>query len=111
NLSFHHRFLHHAVATHISPKAGGFDEVTHMEAFTMFNIITGQRICVPKLIINHMQAMHSRENARLTYSNIITKILMHFGVNLTGEVHHALQSADKLGKGTLGRKGFKKHKR
>ncbi|GAV69213.1 hypothetical protein CFOL_v3_12714 [Cephalotus follicularis] len=111
NHSLHHRFLHHPVATHILPKSGGFNEVTHMEAFTMFHIITGQRICVPKLILNHMQAMHARKNARFPYSNSITKILMHFGVNLTGEVHHALRSADKLRKGTLGRMGFKKHKR
>ncbi|GAV58042.1 hypothetical protein CFOL_v3_01578, partial [Cephalotus follicularis] len=27
NLSLHYRFLHRAVATHILPKAGGFDEV------------------------------------------------------------------------------------
>ncbi|GAV74571.1 hypothetical protein CFOL_v3_18051 [Cephalotus follicularis] len=107
----HHRFLHHAIATHILPKAGGFDEVTHMEAYTMFHIITGQKINVPMLIINHMHAMHNRENARLPYSNIITKILMQFGVDLSGELHHSLQSADKLGKGALGRMGFKKHKR
>ncbi|GAV80155.1 hypothetical protein CFOL_v3_23616, partial [Cephalotus follicularis] len=47
NLSLHYRFLHRAVATHILPKAGGFDEVTHMEAFIMFHIITGRKICVP----------------------------------------------------------------
>ncbi|GAV91728.1 hypothetical protein CFOL_v3_35118 [Cephalotus follicularis] len=91
NLSLHHRFLHRAVATHILPKAGGFDNVTHMDAFTIFHIITGQKINVPKLIINHMQAMHSRENARLTNSNIITKIVMHFRVDLSRELHHPLQ--------------------
>ncbi|GAV60842.1 hypothetical protein CFOL_v3_04370 [Cephalotus follicularis] len=90
NLSLHLRFLHCVVAIHILPKVGGFDEVTHIEAFMMFHIITGQKINVPKLIINHMQAMHSRENARLPYSNIITKILMHFRVDLSGELHHAL---------------------
>ncbi|GAV65240.1 hypothetical protein CFOL_v3_08755 [Cephalotus follicularis] len=111
NLSLHHRFLHRAVSTHMLPKTGGFDEVTHMEAFTIFHIIMGPKINVPMLIINHMHAMHSRENARLPYSNIITKIVMHFGVDLSGEMHHALQSVDKLGKGTLGRMGFKKHKR
>ncbi|GAV84161.1 hypothetical protein CFOL_v3_27605 [Cephalotus follicularis] len=74
NLSLHYRFLYRAVATHILPKAGGFDEVTHMEAFTMFHIITGRKICVPQLIIKHMLAIHDRENARLAYSNIITKI-------------------------------------
>ncbi|GAV58348.1 hypothetical protein CFOL_v3_01882 [Cephalotus follicularis] len=110
-LSLHHRFLHRVVATHILPKADGFDEVTHMEAYTMFHIITGQKINVPMLIINHMHAMHNRENARLPYSNIITKILMHFVVDLSGEFHHSLQSADKLGKGTLGRMRFKKYKR
>ncbi|GAV84754.1 hypothetical protein CFOL_v3_28196 [Cephalotus follicularis] len=92
------------------PKAGGFDEVTHMEAFTMYHLITGKRINIPFLIINHMQAIHGRENARLAYSNIITKILLHFEVDLTGEIHHPLQNVDKLGKGTLGRMGFKKHK-
>ncbi|GAV77352.1 hypothetical protein CFOL_v3_20823 [Cephalotus follicularis] len=110
-LNLHHRFLHRDVAIHILPKADGFDEVTHMEAYTMFHIITGQKINVPTLIINHMHAMHNRENAHLPYSNIITKILMHFGVDFSGELHHTLQSADKLGKGTLGRMGFKKHKR
>ncbi|GAV74170.1 hypothetical protein CFOL_v3_17651, partial [Cephalotus follicularis] len=35
NLPLHYRFLHRAVCMHILPKAGGFDEVTHMEAFTM----------------------------------------------------------------------------
>ncbi|GAV60398.1 hypothetical protein CFOL_v3_03929, partial [Cephalotus follicularis] len=110
-LSLHHRFLHRAVTTDILPKAGGFDEVTHMEAYTMFHIITGQKINVPTLIINHMHAMHNREKARLPYSDIITKILMHFGVDFSGELHHSLQSTDKLGKGTLGRMGFKKHKR
>ncbi|GAV68183.1 LOW QUALITY PROTEIN: hypothetical protein CFOL_v3_11686, partial [Cephalotus follicularis] len=111
NLSLHHRCsarVFHCVYYCISPI--GFDEVTHMEAFTMFHIITGQRISVPMLIINHMQAMHCRENG-LPYSNIITKILMHFGVDLSGELHQALQSVDKLGKGTLRRMGFKKHKR
>ncbi|GAV56892.1 hypothetical protein CFOL_v3_00433 [Cephalotus follicularis] len=107
-LSLHRKFLHHAVDTHILPKAGGFDEVTHMEAYTMFHIITGQKINVPMLIINHM---HNRANARLPYSNIISKILMHYGVDYSGELHHTLQSADKLGKGTLGRMGFKKLKR
>ncbi|GAV72397.1 hypothetical protein CFOL_v3_15885, partial [Cephalotus follicularis] len=111
NLSLHYRFLHHAVCTHILPKAGGFDEVTHMEAYTMYHLITGRQINVPFLIINHMHAIHDRENARLGYSNIITKILHYFNVDLTGEVHHPLQSVDKLGKGTLGRMGFKKHKR
>ncbi|GAV77031.1 hypothetical protein CFOL_v3_20503, partial [Cephalotus follicularis] len=82
NLSLHHRFLHCAVATHILPKADSFDEVTHMEAYTMYHIITGQKINVPSLIIHHMHAMHSRENARLPYSNIITKIIMDFGVDL-----------------------------
>ncbi|GAV81783.1 hypothetical protein CFOL_v3_25236 [Cephalotus follicularis] len=47
NLSLHYRFLHRAIATYILPKAGGFDEVTHMEAFTMFHILTGRKICVP----------------------------------------------------------------
>ncbi|GAV81419.1 hypothetical protein CFOL_v3_24874, partial [Cephalotus follicularis] len=111
NLSLHHRFLHHAVATHILPKAGGFDEVTHMEAYTMYHLITGKKINVPYLIINHMHAIHNRENARLGYSNIITKILLYFEIDLTEEIHHPLQSVDKLGKGTLGRMGFKKHKR
>ncbi|GAV64728.1 hypothetical protein CFOL_v3_08243 [Cephalotus follicularis] len=110
-LSLHQRCLHRAVATHILPKASVFDEVTHKEAYTMFHIITGQKINVPTLIINHIHAMHNRENARLPYSNIITKILMHFGVDFSGELHHTLQSADKLGKGTLGIMGFKKHKR
>ncbi|GAV59982.1 hypothetical protein CFOL_v3_03513 [Cephalotus follicularis] len=110
NLSLHHRFLHRAVCTHILPKAGGFDEVTHMEAYTMYHLITGKKINVPYLIINHMHAIHDRENARLGYSNIITKILLFFEIDLTGDIHHPLQSADKLGKGTLGRMGFKKHK-
>ncbi|GAV77119.1 hypothetical protein CFOL_v3_20591, partial [Cephalotus follicularis] len=52
NLSLHHRFLYRVVATHILPKAGGFDEVTHMEAHTMYHLITGKNICVPYLIIN-----------------------------------------------------------
>ncbi|GAV61605.1 hypothetical protein CFOL_v3_05132 [Cephalotus follicularis] len=111
NLSLHYRFLHRAVCTHILPKAGGFNEVTHMEAYTMYHLITGKRINVPFLIINHMHAIHDRENARLGYSNIITKILQFFAINLTGELNHPLQSVDKLGKGTLGRMGFKKHKR
>ncbi|GAV74702.1 hypothetical protein CFOL_v3_18182, partial [Cephalotus follicularis] len=111
NLPLDYRFLHHAVCTHILPKAGGFDEVTHMEAYTMYHFITGRRINVPFLLVNHMNSIHDRENARLGYSNIITKILQYFHIDLTGEVHHDLQSADKLGKGTLGRMGFKKHKR
>ncbi|GAV79812.1 hypothetical protein CFOL_v3_23275 [Cephalotus follicularis] len=61
NLSMDYRFLHRAVATHILLKSGGFDEVTHMEAFTMFHIITGRRINVPLLFFNHMKAMHSRD--------------------------------------------------
>ncbi|GAV72945.1 hypothetical protein CFOL_v3_16433, partial [Cephalotus follicularis] len=111
NLSLHYRFLHRAVCTHILPKAGGFDEVTHMEAYTMYHLITGRKTNVPFLIINHMHAIQDRENARLGYSNIITKILLYFDVDLNGEVNHPLQSVDKLGKGTLGRMGFKKHKR
>ncbi|GAV85809.1 hypothetical protein CFOL_v3_29243 [Cephalotus follicularis] len=111
NLTLDYRFLHRVVATHILPKSGGFDEVTHMEAYTMFHIITGRRINIPMLILNHMKAIHSHENARLAYGNIVTKILMHFGIELNEEVHHALQRCDKLGKGTLGRMGFKKHKR
>ncbi|GAV60373.1 hypothetical protein CFOL_v3_03904, partial [Cephalotus follicularis] len=111
NLPLDYRFLHRAVCTHILPKAGGFDEVTHMEAYTMYHFITGRRISVPFLLVNHMNSIHDRENARLGYSNIITKILQYFHIDLTGEVHHDLQSADKLGKGTLGRMGFKKHKR
>ncbi|GAV72765.1 hypothetical protein CFOL_v3_16253, partial [Cephalotus follicularis] len=111
NLSLHYRFLHRAVCTHILPKAGGFDEVTHMEAYTMYHLITGRRINVPFLIINHMHAIHDRENARLGYSNIITKILQFFAIDLIGEINHPLQTVDKLGKGTLGRMGFKKHKR
>ncbi|GAV58122.1 hypothetical protein CFOL_v3_01656, partial [Cephalotus follicularis] len=111
NLSLHHRFLHRAISTHILPKSGGFDEVTHMKAYTMYHLITGKRINVPNLIIHHMLAIQERENARLAYSTIITKILMHFGVVLSGELHHSLQITDKLGKGTLGRMGFKKHKR
>ncbi|GAV61806.1 hypothetical protein CFOL_v3_05332 [Cephalotus follicularis] len=111
NLPLHYRFLHRAVCTHILPKAGGFDEVTHMEAYTMYHLITGRKINVLSLMLNHMHSIHDRENARLGYSNIITKILHFFNIDLTGEVHHPLQSADKLGKGTLGRMGFKKHKR
>ncbi|GAV91146.1 hypothetical protein CFOL_v3_34545 [Cephalotus follicularis] len=110
-LSLHHRFLHRAVCTHILPKAGGFDEVTHMEAYTMYHLITGKKISVPYLIINNMHAVHDRENARLGYSNIITKILLFFEIDLTGEINHPLQSVGKLGKGTLGRMRFKKHKR
>ncbi|GAV76198.1 hypothetical protein CFOL_v3_19673 [Cephalotus follicularis] len=111
NLRFDYRFLHRAVSTHILPKASGFDEVTRMEAFTMFHIITGRRINVPLLILNHMKAIQARENARLPYGNLVTYILMDYHVDLDGEVPHALQSADKLGKGTLSRMGFKKHKR
>ncbi|GAV57187.1 hypothetical protein CFOL_v3_00725 [Cephalotus follicularis] len=111
NLSLHHRFLHRAVCTHILPKAGEFNEVTHMEVYTMYYLITGKKISVPYLIINHMHAIHDRENARFGYSNIITKILQFFEIDLTGDINHPLQSVDKLGKGTLGRMGFKKHKR
>ncbi|GAV88161.1 hypothetical protein CFOL_v3_31584, partial [Cephalotus follicularis] len=64
NLSLHHRFLHRAVSTHILPKAGGFDEVTHMEAYTMYHLITGKKINMPYLIINHMHEIHDRENTR-----------------------------------------------
>ncbi|GAV89302.1 hypothetical protein CFOL_v3_32720 [Cephalotus follicularis] len=102
NVSLHHRFLHRAVCTHILPKAGGFDEVTHMEVYTMYHLITRKKINVPYLIINHMHAIHDRENTRLGYSNIITKILLFFEIDLTGEIHHPLQSAEKLAKGTLG---------
>ncbi|GAV82945.1 hypothetical protein CFOL_v3_26396 [Cephalotus follicularis] len=111
NLPFHYRFLHRVVCMHILPKAGGFDEVTHMEAYTMYHLITGRQINVVSLMVCHMHSIHDRENARLGYSNIITKILQYFKVDLSGEVHHDLQSADKLGKGTLGRMGIKKHKR
>ncbi|GAV74132.1 hypothetical protein CFOL_v3_17613, partial [Cephalotus follicularis] len=111
NLPLHYRFLHRVVCTHILPKAGGFDEVTHMEAYTMYHLITGRQINVLSLMVCHMHSIHNRENARLGYSNIITKILQYFKVDLSGEVHHDLQSADKLGKRTLGRMGFKKHKR
>ncbi|GAV69445.1 hypothetical protein CFOL_v3_12946, partial [Cephalotus follicularis] len=106
-----YRFLHRAVATHILPKVGEYDEVTHMEAFTIFHIITGRRISIPMHILRHIKAMQARKNARLPYGNIITKILMHFHVDLHGEVHHALQNTDKLGNETLGRIGFKKHRR
>ncbi|GAV61345.1 hypothetical protein CFOL_v3_04872 [Cephalotus follicularis] len=81
----------------ILPKAGGFDEVTHMEAYTMYHLITGKKISLPYLIINHMHAIHDRENARLGYSNIITKILQFFKIDLTEEINHPLQSVDKLG--------------
>ncbi|GAV84714.1 hypothetical protein CFOL_v3_28156, partial [Cephalotus follicularis] len=64
NLNLHHRFLHRVVCTHILPKAGGFDEVTHMGAYTMYHLITGKKINVPYLIINHMHVIHDRENAR-----------------------------------------------
>ncbi|GAV60357.1 LOW QUALITY PROTEIN: hypothetical protein CFOL_v3_03888, partial [Cephalotus follicularis] len=113
NLSLHHRVLHSYIVlfAHSLPKAGGFDEVTHMEAYTMYHLISGKKIILPYLIMNHMHAIHDRENARLGYSNIITKILIFFEIDLTGEIHHPLQSADKLGKGTLGLMGFKKHKR
>ncbi|GAV86583.1 hypothetical protein CFOL_v3_30013, partial [Cephalotus follicularis] len=98
NLRLDYRFLHRAVSTHILPKAGGFDEITHMEVYSMFHIITGRRINVPMLIINHMKVMQARENARLPYGNLVTYILMYYHVDLDGEVHHTLQSADKLGK-------------
>ncbi|GAV61912.1 hypothetical protein CFOL_v3_05437 [Cephalotus follicularis] len=111
NLTLDYRFLHRVVATHVLPKSGGFDEVTHMEAYTMFHIVTSRRINIPLLIMNHMKGIHSRENARLAYGNIVTKILMHFGIELEEEVNHALQRCDKIGKGTLGRMGFKRHKR
>ncbi|GAV68902.1 hypothetical protein CFOL_v3_12405 [Cephalotus follicularis] len=111
NLPLHYRFLHRAICTHILPKAGGFDEVTRMEAFTMYHFITRRPINVPFLIVKYMHSIHDRENARLGYSNIITRILECCGVDFTGEVHNDLQSSDKLGKGTLGRMGFKKHKR
>ncbi|GAV64922.1 hypothetical protein CFOL_v3_08437, partial [Cephalotus follicularis] len=106
NLPLHYRFLHRVVATHVLPKSGGFDEVTYMEAFTMFHIVTGKRINIPLLIMNHMKGIHSRDFSRLAYGNVITKILMHFEIELEEEVHHALQRADTLGKGTLGRMGF-----
>ncbi|GAV61977.1 hypothetical protein CFOL_v3_05502 [Cephalotus follicularis] len=111
NLPLDYRFLHRAICTYILPKAGGFDEVTHMEAYTMYHFITGRKINVLFLMLCHMHSIHERENARLGYSNVITKIVQYFNIDLTGEVHHDLQSADKLGKGTLGRMGFKKHKR
>ncbi|GAV63244.1 hypothetical protein CFOL_v3_06764, partial [Cephalotus follicularis] len=111
NLPLHYRFLHRVVCTHILPKAGGFDEVTHMEAYTMYHLITRRQINVLSLMLYHMHSIHDRENARLGYSIIITKILQFLKIDLTGEVHHDLQSADKLGKGTLGRMGFKNHKR
>ncbi|GAV61606.1 hypothetical protein CFOL_v3_05133 [Cephalotus follicularis] len=111
NLPLHYRFLHRAICTHILPKAGGFDEVTHMEAFTLYHFVTSRPINVLFLIVKYMHSIHDRENARLGYSNIITRILECFGVDFTGEVHNDLQSSDKLGKGTLARMGFKKHKR
>ncbi|GAV78994.1 hypothetical protein CFOL_v3_22459 [Cephalotus follicularis] len=111
NLPLHYRFLHRTIYTHILPKAGGFDEVTHMEAFTMYHFITSRPINVPFLIVKYMHSIHDRENARLGYSNIITRILECFGVDFTREVHNDLLSSDKLGKGTLARMGFKKHKR
>ncbi|GAV58388.1 hypothetical protein CFOL_v3_01922, partial [Cephalotus follicularis] len=111
NLRLDYRFFHRAVSTHILPKTSVYDEVTHMEAFTMFHIIMGRRIYVPMLILKHMKAMQARENARLPYGNVVTKILMHFHVVLDGEVHYALQNTDKLGKGTLRRMGFKKYRR
>ncbi|GAV92301.1 hypothetical protein CFOL_v3_35681, partial [Cephalotus follicularis] len=80
NLPLHYRFLHRAICTHILPKAGGFDEVTHMEAFTMYHFITRRPINVPFLIVKYI-SIHDRENARLGYSNIITRILECFGVD------------------------------
>ncbi|GAV65922.1 hypothetical protein CFOL_v3_09434 [Cephalotus follicularis] len=111
NLRLDNRFLHRSIATHILSKVGGYDEVTHMEAFAMFHMIKCWRIAIPMLILRHMKAMQARENARLPYGNIITKILMHLHVHLDGEVHHAHQNIDKLGKGTLCRMAFKKHRR
>ncbi|GAV70025.1 hypothetical protein CFOL_v3_13524 [Cephalotus follicularis] len=111
NLPLHYRFWHRAICTHILPKAGGFDEVTHMEAFTLYHFVTRRPINVLFLIVMYMHSIHDRENARLGYSNIITRILECFDVDFTGEVHNDLQSSDKLGKGTLARMGFKKHKR
>ncbi|GAV58012.1 hypothetical protein CFOL_v3_01548, partial [Cephalotus follicularis] len=54
NLSLHYRFLHRAICTHILPKAGGFDEVIHMEAFTLFHFVTSRPINVLFLIVMYM---------------------------------------------------------
>ncbi|GAV72759.1 hypothetical protein CFOL_v3_16247 [Cephalotus follicularis] len=110
NLNVNYCFLYHAISTHIFMRVSGYDKVTHMEAFAMYHFITGKRINMSLLILRHMRTMRGREKARLPYGNIVTKILLHFRVPLEGEVHHALQPLDKLGKGTLSRMGFKKHK-
>ncbi|GAV86377.1 hypothetical protein CFOL_v3_29808 [Cephalotus follicularis] len=106
--SVDHRLLHHLIVHQILPTGGGYAKLSRMQVFLMWCILSRIEYCFPLLMLKTMVRAFHQEKSVLPFGSILTKIFLHFHIQLEGEVATKLKKEDTYNKSTLNRMGWKK---
>ncbi|GAV93040.1 hypothetical protein CFOL_v3_36418, partial [Cephalotus follicularis] len=107
-LSVDHRLLHHLIVHQILPTGGGYANLSRMQVFLMWCILSKIEFCFPLLMLKTMVRAFSQNKSVLPFGSILTKVFQHFHIRLEGEVATKLKKEDTYNKSTLNRMGWKK---
>ncbi|GAV82259.1 hypothetical protein CFOL_v3_25711 [Cephalotus follicularis] len=107
-LSVDHRLLHHLIVHQILPTGGGYAKLSRMQVFLMWCILSRIEYCFPLLMLKTMVRAFHQKKSVLPFGSILTKIFLHFHIQLDGEVATKLKKEDTYNKSTLNRMGWKK---
>ncbi|GAV83026.1 hypothetical protein CFOL_v3_26477 [Cephalotus follicularis] len=107
-LSVDHRLLHHLIVHQILPTGGGYAKLSRMQVFLMWCILSRIEFCFPLLMLKTMVRAFHQKKSILPFGSILTKIFLHFHIQLEGEVGTKLKKEDTYNKSTLNRMGWKK---
>ncbi|GAV91629.1 hypothetical protein CFOL_v3_35021 [Cephalotus follicularis] len=107
-LSVDHRLLHHLIVHQILPTGGGYANLSRMQVFLMWCILSRFEFCFPLLMLKTMVRAFHQKKSVLPFGSILTKVFLHFHIRLEGEVATKLKKEDTYNKSTVNRMGWKK---
>lgn len=98
--------LHLFISNNVIPRASHKDEITHLDMYMMWTLLTGTNINLSYTIIRHMLSIFGDTTHRvaLPYGALLTTIFKNFGVQLKDELQRVnLRKSDVLGTTTFKR--------
>ncbi|GAV91406.1 hypothetical protein CFOL_v3_34801, partial [Cephalotus follicularis] len=102
------RLLHHLIVHQILPTGGGYVNLSRMQVFLMWCILSKIEFCFPLLMLKTMVRAFSQKKSVLPFGYILTKVFLHCRILLEGENATKLKKEDTYNKSTLNRMGRKK---
>lgn len=87
-----YRVLHKFVAANVVPQGGHYNEITRLQSYVLYKIITHGSLSLPYIMMREMAAVGFSTKRSLPFGGYLTKIFTAFGVSFEGETVSRLKN-------------------